>query len=95
MRNLFMLCILLGVLSSIKSDEIACEFKDDPDWASDLPMYGCFATKLDVPVSYKIYDGAYGNHKLFKNKNDVKHLGIRDSEVMFMPQRLDRIFNLT
>ncbi|CAO1332036.1 unnamed protein product [Diamesa tonsa] len=89
-----MLCILLGVLSSIKSDELKCQFNVDIDWPSNLWMYGCFVTGLEVKVSDQVFTSVSGIHLPNKNINDVKHLGIEDSKVLFMPQRLDRIFNL-
>ncbi|CAO1333712.1 unnamed protein product [Diamesa hyperborea] len=89
-----MLCVLLGVLNSIKSDELKCQFNVDTDWPSNLWMYGCFVTGLEVKVSDQVFTSVSGIHLPNKNINDVKHLGIEDSKVLFMPQRLDRIFNL-
>ena len=93
-RKLLNLCILIGVLNSIKSDEINCRFGTDPDWASDLPTYSCFATGLHVEVSDQTFNSVSGIHQLNKNISDVKHLGIRGSKILFMPKRFDLLFNL-
>ena len=56
-------------------------------------MYGCFVSYIDGNAI--TYDSASGEHEAGKTISDVKHLGIRHSTFDLMPQRLDRLFNLT
>ena len=56
-------------------------------------MYGCFVSSIDGNAI--TYDSASGVHETGKTLSDVKHLGIRYSKFDLMPQRLDRLFNLS
>lgn len=56
-------------------------------------MYSCFASYIDG--NDITYDSSSGDHDAGKTISDVKHLGIRYSKFNLMPQRLDRLFNLS
>ena len=88
-----MFCILVGAVNLVKSSNLVCNFTSQVDYACSCDLYGCFASYIDG--NDITYDSASGDHDAGKTINDVKHLGIRYSTFNVMPQRLDKLFNLS
>lgn len=88
-----MFCILLGSANLVKSASLYCNFTSQVDYACSCDLYGCFASQVDG--NSVTFDSSSGDHDAGKTANDVKHLGLRYSKFTVMPQRLDRLFNLT